>query len=65
MASSGSPITSVQQAPMQANIAPPLLTRLSLDLRGRRFNVVRISTLGYVTEILGGWESIWLQYCGG
>ncbi|VDB98232.1 unnamed protein product [Peniophora sp. CBMAI 1063] len=52
MASSGSPITSVQQAPMQANIAPPLLTRLALDLRGRRFTVERETIMNLPESVL-------------
>ena len=49
---SSSPITSVQQAPIQANIQPPLLTRLSLDLRGRRFSVDRETIMNLPESVL-------------
>ncbi|KAI0028808.1 hypothetical protein K488DRAFT_73477 [Vararia minispora EC-137] len=48
---SSSPITSVSQAPIQANIQP-LLTRLSLDLRGRRFSVDRETIMNLPESVL-------------
>ena len=45
-------ITQVSQTPVQANIQPPLLTRLSLDLRGRRFNVDRETIMNLPESVL-------------
>ncbi|KAI0313103.1 hypothetical protein OF83DRAFT_1142913 [Amylostereum chailletii] len=49
---SSSPITSVSQTPIQANIQPPLLTRLSLDLRGHRFSVDRETIMNLPESVL-------------
>ncbi|PFH46395.1 hypothetical protein AMATHDRAFT_69968 [Amanita thiersii Skay4041] len=50
--SSSSPITQVQQAPTHANLQPQLLTRLLLDLRGRRFEVDRETIMNLPESVL-------------
>ncbi|KAI0263642.1 phosphatase activator [Gloeopeniophorella convolvens] len=45
-------ITQVQQTPVQANIQAPLLARLSLDLRGRRFSVDRETIMNLPESVL-------------
>jgi hypothetical protein len=45
-------ITQVSQTPVQASIQPPLLTRLSLDLRGKRFNVDRETIMNLPESVL-------------
>ena len=45
-------ITQVSQTPVQANIQPPLLTRLSLDLRGKRFSVDRETIMNLPESVL-------------
>jgi hypothetical protein len=45
-------ITQVSQTPVQANIHPPLLTRLSLDLRGKRFSVDRETIMNLPESVL-------------
>lgn len=45
-------ITQVSQTPVQANIQPPLLTRLSLELRGRRFSVDRETIMNLPESVL-------------
>ena len=45
-------ITQVSQAPVQAHIQPPLLTRLSLDLRGKRFSVDRETIMNLPESVL-------------
>ncbi|KIK98943.1 hypothetical protein PAXRUDRAFT_133112 [Paxillus rubicundulus Ve08.2h10] len=51
---SSSPITQVsqQQAPIQSNLQPQLLTRLLLDLRGRRFSVDRETIMNLPESVL-------------
>ena len=49
---SSSPITQVSQTPTQAHLQPPLLTRLSLDLRGRRFSVDRETIMNLPESVL-------------
>ncbi|KAI0065138.1 hypothetical protein BV25DRAFT_1822257 [Artomyces pyxidatus] len=49
---SSSPITQVSQTPVQANIQTPLLTRLSLDLRGKRFSVDRETIMNLPESVL-------------
>jgi len=50
---SSSPITQVsQQAPMQTSLQPQLLTRLLLDLRGRRFSVDRETIMNLPESVL-------------
>ncbi|THH12183.1 hypothetical protein EW146_g7797 [Bondarzewia mesenterica] len=51
-AMSSSPITQVQQVPTQAALQPPLLTRLSLDLRGKRFSVDRETIMNLPESVL-------------
>lgn len=45
-------ITQVSQTPVQAHIQPPLLTRLSLELRGRRFSVDRETIMNLPESVL-------------
>ena len=47
-----SPITQVSQTPVQTNLQPQLLTRLQLDLRGRRFTVERENILSLPESVL-------------
>lgn len=49
---SSSPITQVSQVAPQAHLQPPLLTRLSLDLRGRRFSVDRETIMNLPESVL-------------
>ena len=49
---SSSPITQVQQVPTQAALQPLLLTRLSLDLRGKRFSVDRETIMNLPESVL-------------
>lgn len=49
---SNSPITQVSQTPVQTNLQPQLLTRLLLDLRGRRFTVERENILSLPESVL-------------
>lgn len=54
MANSSSPITQVSQnqAPAHANLQPQLLTRLHLDLRGKRFEVDRETIMNLPESVL-------------
>lgn len=45
-------ITQVSQTPVQAHIQPPLLTRLSLELRGKRFSVDRETIMNLPESVL-------------
>jgi len=45
-------ITQVSQTPVQAHIQPPLLTRLSLDLRGKHFSVDRETIMNLPESVL-------------
>ena len=47
-----SPITQVSQTPVQTNLQPQLLTRLLLDLRGKRFSVDRETIMNLPESIL-------------
>ncbi|KAI0324857.1 hypothetical protein GY45DRAFT_1438809 [Cubamyces sp. BRFM 1775] len=47
-----SPITQVSQTPVQTNLQPQLLTRLLLDLRGKRFSVDRENILSLPESVL-------------
>ena len=47
-----SPITQVSQTPVQTNIQPNLLTRLLLDLRGKRFSVDRETIMNLPESVL-------------
>ena len=47
-----SPITQVSQTPVQTNLQPQLLTRLLLDLRGRRFSVDRETIMNLPESVL-------------
>lgn len=49
---SSSPITQVSQVPMQTNLQPQLLTRLLLDLRGKRFSVDRETIMNLPESVL-------------
>ena len=49
---SSSPITQVSQAPIQTNLQPQLLSRLFLDLRGRRFEVDRDTIMNLPESVL-------------
>lgn len=49
---SSSPITQVSQAPAQTNLQPQLLTRLLLDLRGKRFSVDRETIMNLPESVL-------------
>lgn len=49
---SSSPITQVSQTPAQTNLQPQLLTRLFLDLRGRRFEVDRETIMNLPESVL-------------
>jgi len=51
---SSSPITQVSQhqTPIQSNLQPQLLTRLLLDLRGRRFSVDRETIMNLPESVL-------------
>lgn len=49
---SSSPITQVSQAPTQAVLQPQLLTRLLLDLRGKRFSVDRETIMNLPESVL-------------
>ncbi|KAL0951985.1 hypothetical protein HGRIS_008638 [Hohenbuehelia grisea] len=49
---SSSPITQVSQTPVQTNLQPQLLTRLLLDLRGRRFEVDRETIMNLPESVL-------------
>ncbi|EGN93761.1 hypothetical protein SERLA73DRAFT_189526 [Serpula lacrymans var. lacrymans S7.3] len=49
---SSSPITQVSQFPAQTNLQPQLLTRLLLDLRGRRFSVDRETIMNLPESVL-------------
>ena len=50
--SASSPITQVQQGPANVNLQPQLLTRLLLDLRGRRFEVDRETIMNLPESVL-------------
>jgi hypothetical protein len=54
MPSSSSPITQVSQVqvPASSNLQPQLLTRLSLDLRGQRFQVDRETIMNLPESVL-------------
>lgn len=52
LAASSSPITQVQQQPVQTNLQPQLLTRLQLDLRGERFSVDRETIMNLPESVL-------------
>ncbi|KAL0574931.1 hypothetical protein V5O48_007032 [Marasmius crinis-equi] len=52
MATSSSPITQVSQTPTQAINQPQLLTRLLLDLRGKRFEVDRETIMNLPESVL-------------
>ncbi|EMD31189.1 hypothetical protein CERSUDRAFT_145467 [Gelatoporia subvermispora B] len=53
VALNNSPITQVSQtAPVQANLQPHLLTRLLLDLRGKRFSVDRETIMNLPESVL-------------
>ena len=47
-----SPITQVSQTPTHTNLQPQLLTRLFLDLRGRRFEVDRDTIMNLPESVL-------------
>jgi hypothetical protein len=47
-----SPITQVSQTPVQTNLQPQLLTRLLLDLRGKRFSVDRDTIMNLPESVL-------------
>ena len=47
-----SPITQVSQMPTHTNLQPQLLTRLFLDLRGRRFEVDRETIMNLPESVL-------------
>ena len=47
-----SPITQVSQVPTQTNLQPQLLTRLLLDLRGKRFSVDRETIMNLPESVL-------------
>lgn len=47
-----SPITQVSQTPVQTNLQPQLLTRLLLDLRGKRFSVDRETIMNLPESVL-------------
>ena len=49
---SNSPITQVSQTPVQTNLQPQLLTRLLLDLRGKRFSVDRETIMNLPESVL-------------
>ncbi|KAF8913156.1 phosphatase activator [Gymnopilus junonius] len=49
---SNSPITQVSQMPTHTNLQPQLLTRLFLDLRGRRFEVDRETIMNLPESVL-------------
>jgi len=49
---SSSPITQVSQVPTHTNLQPQLLTRLLLDLRGRRFEVDRETIMNLPESVL-------------
>ena len=49
---SNSPITQVSQTPVQTNLQPQLLTRLLLDLRGKRFSVDRETIMNLPDSVL-------------
>ncbi|KAH9486474.1 WHI2-like protein P4H10.16c [Psilocybe cubensis] len=49
---SNSPITQVSQVPTHTNLQPQLLTRLFLDLRGRRFEVDRETIMNLPESVL-------------
>ncbi|KZT02000.1 uncharacterized protein LAESUDRAFT_706836 [Laetiporus sulphureus 93-53] len=49
---SNSPITQVSQTPVQTNLQPHLLTRLLLDLRGKRFSVDRETIMNLPESVL-------------
>ncbi|KAA1470909.1 hypothetical protein DENSPDRAFT_775501 [Dentipellis sp. KUC8613] len=51
-AMSASPITQVSQTPVHAALQPPLLTRLLLDLRGKRFSVDRETIMNLPESVL-------------
>ena len=50
--SAASPITQVQQGPVNVNLQPQLLTRLLLDLRGKRFEVDRETIMNLPESVL-------------
>ena len=54
MATSSSPITQVSQTqvPTHHNLSPQLLTRLNLDLRGKRFQVDRETIMNLPESVL-------------
>jgi len=52
VALNNSPITQVSQTPVQANLQPHLLTRLLLDLRGKRFSVDRETIMNLPESVL-------------
>lgn len=47
-----SPITQVSQTPAHTNLQPQLLTRLFLDLRGKRFEVDRDTIMNLPESVL-------------
>jgi hypothetical protein len=49
---SSSPITQVSQTPIQTNLQPQLLSRLLLDLRGKRFEVDRDTIMNLPESVL-------------
>ena len=49
---SNSPITQVSQVPTHSNLQPQLLTRLHLDLRGKRFEVDRETIMNLPESVL-------------
>lgn len=49
---SSSPITQVSQVPTHTNLQPQLLTRLLLDLRGKRFSVDRETIMNLPESVL-------------
>jgi hypothetical protein len=49
---SSSPITQVSQVQTQTNLQPHLLTRLHLDLRGKRFSVDRETIMNLPESVL-------------
>jgi len=49
---SSSPITQVSQVPTHTNLQPQLLTRLFLDLRGKRFEVDRETIMNLPESVL-------------
>jgi hypothetical protein len=52
LSASSSPITQVSQTPAHTNLQPQLLTRLLLDLRGKRFSVDRETVMNLPESVL-------------